>query len=311
MLRAERLWKHWGYDLTPAAWCCCRTGRCLVLPGAGPSLPALATQVALDRAGFSPGEIDGRAAGSPSVRAKRSPARHAAIEPAAEPLVQYTITETDAAGPFVDAIRRIRAAGAVLETLAYTSLVEALAERFHASPALLKALNPTVSFAAGATISVPNVEPFAFPTRQGERPSIGNTSATAASIELARHAGGHCARCVGRRADLRTGDGWQRQDPFRRRLEDHRHIRHAGLQLQPRSVLGRGSEPRQSDDQGRTEQSCRRRLDWPRQGSLRLSRHAGTVADRTHAIAGCVRMTNWDAEKLASLVTEGMPVKLR
>jgi lipoprotein-anchoring transpeptidase ErfK/SrfK len=46
---------------------------------------------------------------------------------------------------------------ATLTALNYTSVLEMLGERFHASPSLLKRLNPDARFAAGETIKVPNV----------------------------------------------------------------------------------------------------------------------------------------------------------
>jgi lipoprotein-anchoring transpeptidase ErfK/SrfK len=46
---------------------------------------------------------------------------------------------------------------AKLKWLGYENLVEALAERFHASPRLLRELNPGKTFAAGAEIWVPAV----------------------------------------------------------------------------------------------------------------------------------------------------------
>jgi len=171
-------------QLVRAAAVC--TAACALL-GAGPALPALAIQVALDRAGFSPGEIDGRNGRfTMGASAAFTAARQAAIEPAAEPVVQYTITEADAAGPFVNSMPTDLEQQAFLAALGYTSLVEALAERFHASPRLLKALNPTATFAAGSTISVPNVEPFVLPSRQGDRRQVAGTNATAASLELSR-----------------------------------------------------------------------------------------------------------------------------
>ena len=53
----------------------------------------------------------------------------------------YTITAEDVAGPFVK-IPEDMMEKAKLETLGYTSAAEALGEKFHASPKLLKRLNP-------------------------------------------------------------------------------------------------------------------------------------------------------------------------
>jgi lipoprotein-anchoring transpeptidase ErfK/SrfK len=46
---------------------------------------------------------------------------------------------------------------AKLKRLAYTSILEMLGERFHASPNLLKRLNPSAKFVAGEQVTVPNV----------------------------------------------------------------------------------------------------------------------------------------------------------
>ena len=54
-------------------------------------------------------------------------------------------------------------AQSTLTALTYRSLLEALAERFHSTPALLQQLNPGVQLAAGATIQVPNVSPLVVP----------------------------------------------------------------------------------------------------------------------------------------------------
>lgn len=74
----------------------------------------------------------------------------------AETLESYVITEADAAGPFYKIPADMMDQGK-LKALGYTSLVEALGERFHAAPSLLEALNPGVPFAAGATIKAPRV----------------------------------------------------------------------------------------------------------------------------------------------------------
>jgi lipoprotein-anchoring transpeptidase ErfK/SrfK len=143
----------------------------LFLAASAPTGPSatLEMQVRLDRASFSPGEIDGTT--GPNFtraldayrRAHHLGAGIAGVRAAlikddpADPLVDYTITTEDAAGPFLDHIPTEPAEQAALPSLSYTSLIEMLGERTHASPALLKRLNPRASFTAGETIRVPNV----------------------------------------------------------------------------------------------------------------------------------------------------------
>jgi lipoprotein-anchoring transpeptidase ErfK/SrfK len=283
--------------------------------GGSPPLPALALQVALDRAGFSPGQIDGRN-GRFTSRARDAflEARKGPIEPSADPLTQYTITEADAAGPFVEQIPSEIEEQAKLQTLVYTSVVEALAERFHASPTLLKELNTGATFTAGATISVPAVDPFMLPTRQGERPkSSGNNGARTASIELSREtqaivvrdaSGGvlfYAPVTVGSEQDpLPVGD-WKvtgvfdlpvfnyNPDLFWDADPSHAKATIPAGPNNPVGVVWIGIDKEHFGFHGTPEPS---------------------QIGRTES-HGCVRLTNWDAEKLASLVTEGTPVRLR
>ena len=75
-------------------------------------------------------------------------------------LVPYTITADDVKGPFIEHVPADMGAAARLPGLQYASPIEALAERFQAAPAFLKRLNPRARFAAGEQITVPAVTPF-------------------------------------------------------------------------------------------------------------------------------------------------------
>ncbi len=128
-------------------------------PGPAPA-GALAVQVALDRAGFSPGVLDGRSGSNTRKALDAYVKANGAEPPQIESTSKYQITEADAAGPFQAEIPADLVEQAKLKSLGYRDLREALAERFHATPALLQRLNPAAQFVSGEEIVVPNVEPM-------------------------------------------------------------------------------------------------------------------------------------------------------
>lgn len=131
----------------------------------------LRAQVLLGRAHFSPGVIDGYY-GENTERAIRAyRAAHGLPDSgevdaamweqwngnAPEVLVRYQIAEEDVAGPFVN-IPSDMMAKARLGALGYSSAAEALGEKFHCTPDLLRRLNPGRDLSkAGETILAPNV----------------------------------------------------------------------------------------------------------------------------------------------------------
>jgi lipoprotein-anchoring transpeptidase ErfK/SrfK len=132
----------------------------------------LRIQILLDRAHYSPGEIDGRYGGNTrravaafnesqllkggeKAEVKTWDALNRDEAPA---VVSYVMTAEDVAGPF-EKIPDETAEKARLGALGFESPIEGLAEKFHASPRLLRALNPGAAFdTAGVELQVPNVE---------------------------------------------------------------------------------------------------------------------------------------------------------
>lgn len=148
-------------------------------PSANPTAEAIDgtifhAQVLLDRAGFAPGVVDGRRGMSFEEAVKGfqmarglevngrldSPTRRALLRDGAPATLRLRIDESDARGPFVGAIPGDPAAQAKMDCLCHRNLLEKLAEKFHTTPATIVALNgPTTILQTGTVLRLPNVLP--------------------------------------------------------------------------------------------------------------------------------------------------------
>ena len=285
---------------------------------AGPSVAKL--QVLLSRAGFSPGQIDGRwgdntemaltwfqkdaglkatgIADNATVRALSS--RGGAVDSL---VTTYTLTADDVAGPF-EPIPSDVYEKAEMDRLGFESLSEKLGERFHAAPALLSRLNDGAtldSLAAGDRVRVPNVRGARRPGGQVSRVVIsgrdGWLHALAANGDVLFHApvtvgGSYDPSPEGEFSitSVTRDPSWHYQPKILASVPDDQPD--ATLPPGPNNAVGSV---------------------WMALSKEHYGIH-GTSAPGTIGVAssaGCVRLTNWDALRLADMVRGGTPVRFR
>jgi lipoprotein-anchoring transpeptidase ErfK/SrfK len=289
----------------------------------------LATQVALDHAGFSPGEIDGQ--GGSKTRLALAAYRASASAPLdipANPLTTYTITEQDTAGPFIDSVPRDLMDQAKLPALGYTSPLEALAEKFHSSPSLLRRLNHAGSWTAGETIKVPDVDPFELPGKAAgrsaaDRAARGHADAPAAAAPSKGAAGPVEVVVSGKTRSLTVRDSAGKTVMYAPVTTGSVHDplpigewKVVGVSWNPvfyyNPDLFWDAAPTQSKARIPAGPNNPVGVVWIDLNKEHFGMHGTpepSTIGRTES-HGCIRLTNWDATRLGRLVRPGTKVTL-
>jgi lipoprotein-anchoring transpeptidase ErfK/SrfK len=285
----------------------------MLLASAGSSADVLRLQVLLDRAHFSPGEIDGRE-GTNTERATRAFQKSRRLEETGVPteetwaalgangvpdLVPYTLTEADTSGPFAQVPEDMEEK-AKLPRLDYSSPLEAIGERFHASPDLLRRLNPGATFArAGEVVQVPNVHAQP-PATAAARVVV---SADDLSVTVLDDAGGILARY--------PASMGSEHDPLPRGSFTVRGVQHDPPFLYNPDLFW-DATPGDAKAKLPPGPNSPVGVVWIDLSKEHYGIHGTpepSLVGKTQS-HGCIRLTNWDAAELAGLVGPGTPVEL-
>ena len=271
-------------------------------------------QILLDRAWFSCGEIDGRYAANMQrmVKAYQSardlkvtgtvtPETWKALRDDATPLLtRYTVTEKDAAGPF-EKTPADMGERAKMKALVYESLEEALSEKFHTSIAYLKQLNVGRKVDAGEEIVVPNTVGAATPLK-------------AASIQIDKSERVLYVLDAGKRpvAGFPISIGNEKNDPLpigtmaiKNEVKnptftyDPKLLKTAPKDVEKMDIAAGPNNPVGSIWLGLTKPH------WGIHGTPNPSNVGHSETN------GCIHLTNWDAERLSTLVKAGFKVDVK
>jgi lipoprotein-anchoring transpeptidase ErfK/SrfK len=215
--------------------------------------------------------------------------------------VSYTISDEDARGPFAEKIPEDLEEQAKLPGLYYTSIQEELGEKFHCAPALLERLNPGARFTAGENIKVPNV----LRPEEKER-----TPAGVLKVVVSK-----------KTSSLKVYDGRGRILFYAPVTSGSEHDplplgrwKVTGVQRNPtfnyNPELFWDADPSDAKAKIAAGPNNPVGIVWIDINKPHYGMHGTPEPGRIGNAEshGCVRMTNWDASKLANFVTKGMRV---